>query len=366
MAKDAELERLKTAQDLAFSRKQAAQATQEAAWKRRKAAGDVMHAAYEEKDRAYHAQENAWQDLQRQRDSKGPRIGQLNSLQEAAYQNMKSAYDSASSAYDRHDGAGAKSYAELGRGYKAESQGYVDERRRLVAELRAAADHQRSYAPTFQAAKGRFDTAKREYDAAKAAHERTQTEFKTTKEAFDKASKAFKARLDIVKAQNAKRANDKRSIAQKAGVPYAYLDKCYVNTSSNGTVNIYFGGVGEPNGPGHGHYTMDRNGKVTYRREPFDPHGTRNFVRDANVEHELGAIALNVFQRERSAIGPRTTQYSEGGVTVKVKSGFNRRTNTVATDVILIDRTANPDEHFHLILSEHDGSILFSEWRKNH
>lgn len=278
MAKDAELDRLKAAQDLAFSRKQTAYDAQDAAWKRRKAAGDKMHAAFEEKDRAYHAQQSAWEDLQRLRDSKGPRIGQLNTLQENAFQNMKSSYDSASAAYDRRDGLSAKSYADQGRAYKAESQGYVEERRRLVAELRSAGDNQKSYAPAFQAAKGRFDSAKREFDAAKAAHERTQTEFKASKEAFDKASKAFKARLEVVKAQNARNKNDKRSVAQKAGVPAQYLDNVYVSKDPNGNTNIYFGGMGEPNGPGHGHYVLDRSGKVTYKREPYQEHGGKNFT----------------------------------------------------------------------------------------
>jgi hypothetical protein len=77
MAKDAELDRLKAAQDLTFSRKQTAFQTQDAAWKRRKAAGDKMHAAFEEKDRAFHAQQSAWDDLQRLRDSKWPRACRL-------------------------------------------------------------------------------------------------------------------------------------------------------------------------------------------------------------------------------------------------------------------------------------------------
>ena len=41
--------------------------------------------------------------------------------------------------------------------------------------------------------------------------------------------------------------------------------------------NIYFGGVGKPDGLGHGHYVMDPGGNVTYRRDPFDPHGAQNF-----------------------------------------------------------------------------------------
>jgi hypothetical protein len=278
MAKDAELDRLKAAQDLAFNRKQTAHDAQDTAWKRRKAAGDKMHTAFGEKDQAYKAQQNAWEDLQRLRDSKGPRIGQLNDLQERAFQNMKSSYDSASSAYDRRDGLGAKSYADQGRAYKAESQGYVEERRRLVAELRSAGDHQKSYAPAFQTAKGRFDTAKREFDAAKAAHERTQTEFKAAKAAFDSASRTFRARLDKVKSENTNRKNDRREIARRAGVPAQYLDSVWVSSNGKGGHNIYFGGVGEPSGPGHAHYVIDSFGNVTYKRDPFDPHGAQNFT----------------------------------------------------------------------------------------
>lgn len=365
MAKDAELDRLKATQDLAFSRKQTAYDAQDAAWKTRKAAGDKMHAAFEEKQRAYDAQQKSWEGLQRLRDSYGPRIERLNASQETAFKNMSASFDNASAAHDRRDGAAAKSYSEQGQAYKAESKAYVEERRGLVAELRSATDRHNTYTPVFQAAKERFNAAKSAYDSTKTTHERAQTEFKAAKAVFDSASKAFKARLDAVKAQNAKKANDKRSIAERAGVPYAYRDNVYTNKDSDGTIQIYFGGVGEPNGPGHGHYTMDSSGKVTYKREPFDPHGEQNFVRDPDLERRLGTTALNIFHRERSTFGPQTVQFYEGGVKVKVRSGFNHRTSTIATDFIIVD-PARPGEHLHLVLSEHDGSILFSEWRKDH
>lgn len=65
-------------------------------------------------------------------------------------------------------------------------------------------------------------------------------------------------------------------------MPYAYRDNVYTSKDSNGNINIYFGGVGEPNGPGHGHYVLDSHGKVTYKRDPFDPHGSQNFTEDSN------------------------------------------------------------------------------------
>ena len=322
MAKDAELDRLKTAQDLAYQRKQDAYQAQQRAWeKKRSSARDAMNRAFEAKQRAYAAQDSTLRDLQRMRDSYGPIIERLNSLQETAFQNMKRAFDNASSAYDRRDGAGAASYAAEGHRYEAESQGYVNVRRGLVAELRSAKERHDATKPAFQRAKDDFNSAKRAFDSANAA---------------------------------------------KAGVPHQYHDNVWISTDSSGNTNIYFGGFGKPNGPGHGHYVMDRSGKVTYMRDPFDPHGAQNVMRYEQLERRLSAVALTAYHRDRSSTGPRSDQYHDGTVTVKMRSGYNRKTNTIATDVIVIDRAANPDEHLHIIFSEHDGSVLFSEWRKNH
>lgn len=366
MAKDAELDRLKTAQDLAFQRKQGAYQAQQRAWEKRSSARDAKNRAHEAKQRAYAEQDRTWQYYQSVRSANGPRIDSLNEQQESAFQNMKRSYDAASSAYDRRDGASASSYAAEGRSYKEESQRCVAERRRLVEEIRSARTQHDASKPAFQCAKVDFNSAKRAFDSAKAEHERAQTEFQRAKADFDSCAKAFKSRLEKVKAEGQKRREDKMSIAAKAGVPHQYRDNVWVSTDSSGNTNIYFGGAGKPNGPGHGHYVMDRSGKVTYKRDPFDPHGAQNVVRDEQLERRLSVAALNAYHRDRSSTGPRSDQYHDGTVTVKVKSGYNRRTNTIATDVIVIDRAANPDEHLHVVFSEHDGTVLFSEWRKNH
>ena len=81
-----------------------------------------------------------------------------------------------------------------------------------------------------------------------------------------------------MRASSKKRREDKKSIAARAGVPLQYQDNVLISTDPDGITNIYFGGIGKPNGTGHGHYAMDRNGTVTYRREPFDPHGAQNFT----------------------------------------------------------------------------------------
>ena len=260
MAKDAELDRLKTAQDHAFQRKQDAYRSQQRAWDELSSARDTMNRAHEAKQRAYTEQDRTWQHYQSVRSANGPRIDSLNAQQEQAFQNMKAAFDRASSAHDRRDGAGAASHAADGHRFKEESQGYVIERRRLVEEIRSARATHEASKPAFQRAKDDFNACKRAFDAAKAEHERVSAEFKHAKTEFDSCAKAFRSRLEKVKAEGQRRRDDKRAIAAKAGVPHQYRDNLWVSTDSDGNTNIYFGGVGKPNGPGHGHYVMDRGG----------------------------------------------------------------------------------------------------------
>lgn len=275
--RDAELDRLKSARESARQRQQAAWQAQQAAWERRSSARAVMNRAYEVKQAAYADQQAAWEAYVSIKQTNGPRIDSLNAQQERAYQNMKSAFESAALAHDMHDGASARMYADQGHAYKAESQTCVAERRQLVAEIRAARERFDAVKPAFQAAKSEFACARQAFQPAKAEHERAQAEFKRAKAEFDSCAKAFKARLDELKSASRKRREDKKSLAVKAGVPFQYQDNVWISTDSDGNTNIYFGGVGKPDGPGHGHYVMDPGGNVTYRRDPFDPHGAQNF-----------------------------------------------------------------------------------------
>lgn len=288
MARDSELDHLKAAQDRAFQRKQNAYQTQDQAWKRRSNARDALDRAYQEKQRTYELQDAAWQNYQRIRSYNGPRIDSLNSQQENAFENMKRAFDNASSAHDRRDGASARMYADEGHRYKTEAQDAVTERRRLVEEIRDAKVRHEATRPAFQHAKGQFDRAKAEHDHAKAEHQRKQDDFKRAKAESDQAAAAFKKRLETVRAESKRRKDDKHSIAERAGVPYQYRDNVWVSRQPDGIVNVYFGGVGKPNGPGHGHYVMDHSDRVIYRRDPFDPHGGQNFEGPGKDGHRGG------------------------------------------------------------------------------
>ena len=80
--------------------------------------------------------------------------------------------------------------------------------------------------------------------------------------------KAFKTRLEQVRASSKKRREDKKSIAEKAGVPLQYRDNVWISKESDGNINIYFGGEGKPNGPGCGYYILRSNGRVVYQKMP--------------------------------------------------------------------------------------------------
>ena len=159
MARDAELDRLKAAQDAAFQRKQNAYQAQQTAWEKLSSARDEMNRAYEAKQRAYYTQDQAWQYYQSVKSHNGPRIDSLNPQQERAYHNMISA----SSVYYTHDGAGARMYADQGRAYKAESQTCVTEWRQLVAKISTAREQFEAVSPAFQRAKASmYDQARKE------------------------------------------------------------------------------------------------------------------------------------------------------------------------------------------------------------
>lgn len=364
MAKDAELDRLKTAQDNAFQRKQDAYQKQQRAWERRSEARDAMNRAHEAKQNAYAEQDRTWQYYQSVRSSNGPRIDALNAQQETAFQNMKRSYDAASAAYERRDGASAGSYAAEGRRYKEEAQRHVAERRRLVEEIRSARAAHEASKPAFQRARDEFSARKQIFDQAKAEHERAQAEFKRAKADFDSAAKAFKTRLDKVKAEGRKRRDDKKAIASRAGVPLRYLNDIWLSTDAADNTNIYFGGAGKPNGPGHGHYVMDRAGTVTYKRDPLDQHGAQNFEENRREGATLRMAQMAMNQWAKTQTTPRMTQHEDSEFKVTVRSGYDRRRDAIVTDVLIFDKQ-NKREHYHLIIDEH-GNELFSEWRVNH
>lgn len=236
-----------------------------------------------------------------------------------------------------HVMAPARGCTQKGHAYKAESQACVTERRQLVAKIRTAREQFEAVRPAFQRAKSEYTQARQEFLSAKAEHERAQAEFKRAKAEFNSCAKAVKARLDELNSAHRKRRKDKKSIAEKAGVPSQYRDNVWISKDSDGNTNIYFGGIGKPDGPGHGHYVMDQYGTVTYMRNPSDPHGTQNFT-DAP-----GGI---LYDRRAQTDVPGGTLYDRRARTNTLPLGVSNRDNdTNDRSGVFYDRRRQIDLH---------------------
>ncbi|NCQ53901.1 hypothetical protein COV88_01540 [Candidatus Saccharibacteria bacterium CG11_big_fil_rev_8_21_14_0_20_41_19] len=70
----------------------------------------------------------------------------------------------------------------------------------------------------------------------------------------------------------------RKHVLALAKVPKIYRDNASIVEYENGAMNIYFGGKGSPAGKGHGHICIDPSGNVRYTRNPWDEHGSHNYV----------------------------------------------------------------------------------------
>lgn len=69
----------------------------------------------------------------------------------------------------------------------------------------------------------------------------------------------------------------RRRIALAAGVPELYAGNVHIEYGLGDTLHIFFGGIGSPLGPGHGHIVL-RGGELVYQRKPYMQHGPQNHL----------------------------------------------------------------------------------------
>jgi chromosome segregation ATPase len=406
MAQDWELDNLKDEQDRAFERQQdaweqqneawqtrqsardalsqardrqqEAYESQQSAWERRKAAQDETSEAYDAKQDAYEEQQEAWEELQRLRDSNGPRIGDLKAEHQDMYertQQLSRDIDYAFSSGNKQDAFDMieevkqlrSDMAELPPQWRELSGEINDAReihsraaerfRPLQAEfvhLRsisndAKAEHEEARAE-FKETQAACNEAKAEFEDAKAHHENLKDDFHDAKREHQRARDAFSQRLDELRAEQQQRKDDRRSLAQEAGVPSEYWDDVWVSIDNEGTVNIYFGGSDEPAGEGHGHYAMDASGYVTYRRDPGEEHGAHNFT-------DYEEKPSTVFSEKQKARRPDRTDMWFG------KGGFDH-TESGEREYGHVTETRHPDGSvtYHYVRDE-DENIYIDDSR---
>ena len=201
-----------------------------------------LNKSFSRKQRSWEQQDEAWRYLKSVQSRLNPQINRLKLDHDRIFANMNDASKKATEAYKSGDHISAKKYSNQGKSYRIQMAALVKERRRLIAIVeKAIDDHKR---------------ACNEYRAVKAEYEKLRQMFKSV--AKNAPSKKYGR-------------NSKIAIARRAGVPEKYHDNLVVKSKPDGSINIFFGGIGKPNGLGHGHHRIDPNGKVTCKWPPFTP-----------------------------------------------------------------------------------------------
>ena len=116
-----------------------------------------------------------------------------------------------------------------------------------------------------------------------------QTERAEAEHALSKASKAYEnaqdmhseAKDNFSKASMAVAARNKRrrlETIRQAHLSAKERRNAKVVWKDDRTAQIYFGGIDRSDGEGHGHIVIT-DGAETYRRNPFEEHGSQNFIK---------------------------------------------------------------------------------------
>lgn len=106
-------------------------------------------------------------------------------------------------------------------------------------------------------------------------------EFYSAEADFEKNNGQFQARKKQLQAKNMRHNKQKTDLAIKAGVPEKEAHSVKIVTDEKGNTNFYFGGIGRPDGLGHGHVAIDKNNNQYYYRDAFRPHGGQNYRKES-------------------------------------------------------------------------------------
>lgn len=306
MSRNHELDYLKSAEQEAFNRKQAAWQTyarlrdecnaahdaMEAAWQERVAAKEDMNREYDEMQSSSQRYREVWDEYGRIRDSKQYEIDRLRAEADSEHQQMVDCFEQASSCYEYGDKSEAPYWSQQGHEHKDRRDSLNEEVKQLCAEIKAARDEAEWSAPktdssafrsakaTFERAKARHESAQSEFRRLKAQRDSAKADFDAAQEAFKHAKEAFQRKLEEVKAQNAR---ERERTLDAAGVRWSERRDAKIVKKTDGTTQVYHGGIGDGDGIGHGHTALDSSGRVTYDRDAFAAHGSQNYTDDSQT-----------------------------------------------------------------------------------
>ena len=305
MARNSELDSLKTREQEAFRRKQlayqkyadakdrasAAYSIMQSAWEERCSAREEMNREYESMQHSSDNYREVWGEYSRIRDANNSRIESLRYEADSEHQMMKDCFEQASAAYEYGDKSEAPGYAAQGHEHKDRRNELNEEVGRLIQEIRNAKEAAECRAPktdssafrrakeVFSSAKSCHESAEAEFKRLKAERDRAKAEFNSAQEEFVHLRDEFQKRLAEVKAEN-QRERDKT--LDEAGINWSERDDVKIVKKADGTVQVYHGGLGSGDGLGHGHTAIDQFGHKTYDRGAFEEHGHQNYTDDSN------------------------------------------------------------------------------------
>lgn len=301
MPRNYELDSLKSREQDAFQRKQAAFERYADARDRCNAAHDVMQSAWEERcstreemnreyERMQHASDHyreIWDEYGRIRDANNYEIERLRAEADYEHQQMVYCFERASDCYENDNKPEAPYWSQQGHDHQDRRNSINEEVRRLCQEVKSARQDAEWRAPktdssafhrakdAFERAKSRHEAAQAEFKRLKADRDRYKAEFNSAQAEHAHLKDEFQRKLEEIKSAN-KRERDRT--LDKAGVRYSDRKDAKIVKKSDGTTQIYHGGIGKGDGLGHGHTALDQFGNKTYDRGAFESHGSQNFT----------------------------------------------------------------------------------------
>ncbi len=301
MPRNYELDSLKSREQGAFQRKQAAfqryaeardrcseaHNVMQTAWEERCSAREEMNREYEEMRRTSENYREVWDEYARIRDENNYEIERLRAEADSEHQEMIDCFEKASDCYEYGDRSEAPYWAQEGHEHKDRRDDINEEISRLCQEVKSARRDAEWRAPktdssafhrakdAFECAKSHHEYAQAEFKRLKAERDHLKDEFNSLQEEHVRLKEEFQRKLEEVKSANKQ---ERERILDKAGVRYSDRKDAKIVKKSDGTTQVYHGGIGGGDGYGHGHTTLDQFGEKTYDRDAFAEHGSRNFT----------------------------------------------------------------------------------------
>ena len=344
MARNYELDSLKSREQEAFHRKQAAYQqymeakarTSEAhddmqfAWDERCSAREEMNSEYEAMQRSSENYREVWDEYGRIRDASNSRIESLRYEADSEHEMMKDCFERASDAYEYGDKSEAPIHSAEGHEHKERRDALNDEIKALAQEIhdaRATAEWRTPKTDSsafhrakddFRRAKAHHESMQAEFRRLKAERDRLKAEFDSAKEEHAQLKEEFQRKLAEVKA-NYQRERDRT--LDKAGVRYSERKDAKIVKKADGTTQVYHGGLGSGDGLGHGHTALDQFGNKTYDRGAFEDHGKQNYTDDskgftiydrrARTQTDIGGSGEGNYINVRTGKGHTTQWYKD-------------------------------------------------------